>query len=160
MKVVLRYLVHHIGNVLRFGQRLYYRLYGIHIGRRTMVSLGAKIDVHRGQISIGDDCLITHGCVIVSHDGAAKMVRPGATGEGRVVIGDNVFLGVNTIVLPNVTIGSNTVIGAGSLVVHDIPAGVLAFGSPARVIRQLPTPYPRLTSNSHRDAERESPLSC
>ncbi len=145
---------------MRFVQTLYYRLYGIHIGRRTMISLGAKLDVHRGRISIGDDCLITHGCVIVSHDGAAKMIWHGATGEGRVVIGDNVFLGVNTIVLPNVTIGSNTVIGAGSLVVHDIPSGVLAFGSPARVVRQLPVPYPRLTANDHPKTEWGSPSSC
>ena len=54
-----------------------------------------------------------------------------------VVIGDNVWLGANTIVLPGVTIGENSVIGAGSVVTKDIPANVVAFGSPCKVYREI-----------------------
>jgi maltose O-acetyltransferase len=54
-----------------------------------------------------------------------------------IVIGDNVWLGGGVIVCPGVTIGSDTVVGAGSVVVRDRPAGVLAVGTPARVVRAL-----------------------
>lgn len=58
------------------------------------------------------------------------------SGELRPVnIGDNVWLGVNVTVLKGVTIGENTVMGAGSLVVKDIPANVIAAGNPCKVIK-------------------------
>jgi maltose O-acetyltransferase len=53
------------------------------------------------------------------------------------VIGDNVWLGGGVIVCPGVTIGADTVVGAASVVTRDLPAGVVAVGSPARVIREL-----------------------
>ncbi|MDR3292628.1 MAG: sugar O-acetyltransferase, partial [Clostridiales bacterium] len=54
-----------------------------------------------------------------------------------VTIGDNVWVGMGSLVLPGVTIGENSVIGAGSIVTKDIPPNVLAYGSPCRVIREL-----------------------
>lgn len=54
-----------------------------------------------------------------------------------VTIGDNVWFGGNVVVNPNVTIGENSVIGSGSVVTKDIPANVLAFGNPCRVIREI-----------------------
>jgi maltose O-acetyltransferase len=54
-----------------------------------------------------------------------------------IVIGDNVWLGGGVIVCPGVTIGADSVVGAGSVVVRDLPAGVVAVGSPARVVREL-----------------------
>ena len=54
---------------------------------------------------------------------------------GPITIGRNVWIGSGAIVGPNVTIGDDTVIGAGSVVVKDIPAGVVAVGNPCRVIR-------------------------
>ncbi|MCL2049225.1 MAG: sugar O-acetyltransferase [Defluviitaleaceae bacterium] len=53
-------------------------------------------------------------------------------------IGNSVWLGGGTIVLPGVTIGDNSVIGAGSVVTRDIPSNVVAAGNPCRVLRQLP----------------------
>ena len=52
-----------------------------------------------------------------------------------IIIGNNVWIAAGAIICPGVTIGDNTVIGAGSLVTKDIPAGVVAFGSPCRVVR-------------------------
>jgi maltose O-acetyltransferase len=52
-------------------------------------------------------------------------------------IGDGVSIGGGAIILPGVTIGDGCVIGAGSVVRHDIPAGSLAVGNPARIIRSL-----------------------
>lgn len=54
-----------------------------------------------------------------------------------VVIGNNVWLGLNVIVLKGVTIGDNTIVGAGSVVTHSIPANVIADGQPARVVKAL-----------------------
>jgi maltose O-acetyltransferase len=53
------------------------------------------------------------------------------------VVADNVWLGGGVIVLPGVTIGEDTVVGAGAVVSRDLPAGVVAVGSPARVIRSV-----------------------
>ena len=54
-----------------------------------------------------------------------------------VSIGDNCWIGANTVICPGVTIGENSVIGAGSVVTRDIPANVVAAGNPCRVIRPI-----------------------
>lgn len=56
---------------------------------------------------------------------------------GRVTIGDNVFLGMNAIVLKGVTIGSNVIVGAGSVVTHDLPENTVCAGNPCHVICSL-----------------------
>lgn len=137
INVLLRKAHHHFGNFLRLLQITYLRCTGVKIGRNTMISLRAKIDVRRGKVIIGDNCHITYGCVILSHDGAARQIDPNDDREGPVVIGNKVFIGVNSVVLPNVTIGENSVIGAGSVVTKDIPPNVVAMGNPARVIRKI-----------------------
>ncbi len=55
----------------------------------------------------------------------------------KVIIGDDVWIGGNTVINPGVTIGSNVVIGSGSVVTKDIPSGVVAAGNPCRVIRKI-----------------------
>ena len=52
-------------------------------------------------------------------------------------IGNNVWIGANSVILPGVTIGDNSVIGAGSIVTKDIPANVVAVGNPCRVLREI-----------------------
>ena len=52
-------------------------------------------------------------------------------------IGDNVWIGTGSLIMPGVTIGSNTVIGAGSVVTKDIPDNVVAVGNPCRVLREI-----------------------
>ena len=54
-----------------------------------------------------------------------------------VTIGNNVWIGANSVVLPGVTIGDNSVIGAGSVVTKDIPANVVAVGNPCKVMREI-----------------------
>lgn len=56
---------------------------------------------------------------------------------GPVKIGDNVWIGANAVICPGVSIGDNSVIGAGSVVTKDLPASVLAAGSPACVIKEF-----------------------
>jgi len=84
-------------------------------------------------IEIGDNVTLAPRSIILAHDASTKMWL-GKTKIGKVKIGNNVFVGANSVVLPNVTIGDNVVIGAGSVVASDIPSGVIAAGVPARPI--------------------------
>lgn len=73
--------------------------------------------------------------IIPNHE--AKQTGPYLTASRPVIIGDQVWIGGNTVIMPGVTIGDNVTIGAGSVVTKDIPGNVLAFGNPCKVIRNL-----------------------
>ena len=148
-RTIARSIIHHLGNVLRLLYTLYLRSAGVTIGENTMISLGAKIDVRRGFISIGDNCLITHGSKILSHDGAMRLIDPGDDGAGYVRIGNNVFIGVNAIVLRNVTIGDNSVVGAGAVVTEDVPEGSVVIGNPAKIVKTMSGPFCVLNNPRH-----------
>lgn len=134
---IIRKTIHYAGNFLRWMRTIYLRFAGIQIGENTMISLRAKIDVRRGKVIIGDNCHITYGCVILSHDGSAKQIDANDDGNGTVTIGNNVFIGVNSVIMRNVSIGDNSVVGAGSIVTTDIPSKVIALGNPAKVVRTI-----------------------
>ena len=148
MKYTFRILVHFAGNIFRLIHLTRLRLLGVKIGRNTMISLGAKIDVHRGKVSIGDNCLITSGVKILSHDGASRMINIDDFGNGEVVIGSNIFIGVNAVILKGVPVGDNSVIGAGAIVSKNVPPQSLVVGNPGKVIRKLEGPFPIL--NDHK----------
>jgi acetyltransferase-like isoleucine patch superfamily enzyme len=133
---LLRITRHLLSNFVRGIYHSYLRLLGVKIGNNTMISLGAKIDVRRGKIIIGDNVHITYGCVILSHDYTAKIL---GKEEINVVtkIEDNCFIGVNSVILPGITVGRGSIIGAGSVVTKDIPPFSLATGNPAKVIKNL-----------------------
>jgi len=131
----LRLAIHFLGNILRSVNIFFYRLNGIEIGHNTMISLRAKLDVRRGQISIGNNCIITYGCILVSHDAAASIINPEDDGAGSILIEDNVYIGVGSIILRNVRIGRNAIIGAGSLIIKDIPANAVVIGNPQRIVK-------------------------
>jgi acetyltransferase-like isoleucine patch superfamily enzyme len=141
---IFRVLIHFFGNFLRAVKVMQLRMGGVEIGNNTMISLGAKLDIHKGKIIIGDNCLITHGVTILSHDGSLRLIDPGADRAGKVVIGNNVFVGVNSTILSNVIIGENSVIAAGAVVTKDVPPATVVAGNPARPIRKLEGPFPVL----------------
>lgn len=115
----------------------YYRFMGATIGKDCMISFGAKLDCCSGKIIIGDRCVITHGCVILSHDASEKRIHRKNEVEETVRLGNDVFIGVNSIILKNVIIGDNSIIGAGSVVTKDVPPNVVVAGNPAKIIRKL-----------------------
>lgn len=91
---------------------------------------------HCWLISIGDNVTMAPRVHILCHDASTKEFL-GYTKIGRVTIGNNVFIGAESVVLPGVTIGNNVIIGANSTVTHDIPDGVVVAGSPARIVCTL-----------------------
>ena len=93
-------------------------------------------DSHCWLIEIGDNVTLAPRVHILAHDASTKHFL-GYTKIGRVVIGNNVFVGAETVILPGVAIGSNVVIGANSTVTHDIPDNSVAVGSPAKVVCSL-----------------------
>ncbi len=105
------------------------------------VSINAFVHMWaNAPIIIGDNTMIAaHVQISTStHDYAKPTMRDYRIDES-IVIGSNVWIGSGAIILPGVTIGDNSVVGAGSVVTRDIPANSLAFGAPARVMRDLPT---------------------
>jgi maltose O-acetyltransferase len=112
--------------------------YNITIGDGTFVNFNA-VFLDAGPIRIGSHVQIGPGVQLLTpvHPMDAERRRAGWERALPVVIGDNVWLGGGVIVCPGVTIGPDTVVGAGSVVTRDLPAGVLAVGSPARVVREL-----------------------
>jgi maltose O-acetyltransferase len=112
--------------------------YQLTIGARVFANFGlVALDV--AAITIGDDVQIGPNVQLLTptHPVDADARRAKWEAAEPITIGDNVWLGGGAIVLPGVTIGADTVVGAGSVVTRDLPAGVVAVGNPARVIRTL-----------------------
>jgi len=112
--------------------------YQTSIGACTFANWGlVLLDVAR--ISIGDDVQLGPCVQLLT---ATHPVEPGPRRDKweaaePITLGDNVWLGGGVIVLPGVTVGADTVVGAGAIVTKDLPAGVVAVGNPARIIRHL-----------------------
>ena len=113
--------------------------FNVHLGEDAFINFDAiLLDVC--PITIGDGTLIGPRAQLLTplHPAANHTLRRAGYEYGApITLGENCWLGGGVTVCPGVTIGSNTVIGAGSVVTRDIPAGVFAAGSPARVIREL-----------------------
>ncbi len=112
----------------------------IEVGDRTEFNNNLMIKCEGAGIRIGRDGLFgAHVEIFDSdfHDLHPERRKTGAARVAPVEIGDNVFVGMAARILKGVTIGSDAVIGAGSVVTGAIPAGVVAAGNPARVVREL-----------------------
>lgn len=88
-------------------------------------------------IIIGNHVTVTSGVKFITHDGGVWTIReshPNIDVFGRIEIGNNVFIGLNSILLPGITIGNNVVVGAGSVVTKSFPDNVVIGGNPAKII--------------------------
>ncbi len=120
------------------------RKLGVKVGKDVVFQHPKKssLDLSRPYlVTIGNNVIITTGVHILTHDFTWMILREihkrpfGSAGE--VKIGDNVFIGMNAIILKGVHIGSNVVIGAGAVVYKDIPDNSIVSGNPARVITTM-----------------------
>lgn len=125
-----------------------YKSQGAEIGCGTIIIDSKLSSSNKGdRFFIGKNCTIT-GATLLGHDASPTLhlkelvvhqesFRKGSRLSYRapIIIGDNVFIGWGSIILPGVSIGSNCVIGAGSVVTKNVPEGMVAAGNPAKVIR-------------------------
>ena len=126
-------------------KELLYRIRGEHTTEK-LIKLGMKVGknfkrlhgvildpAHCFLITIGDDVTMAPNVHILAHD-ASTCYGLGYAKIGRVNIGNNVFIGASTIVLPNVTIGDNVIVGAGAVVSKDLESNGVYAGNPAKKI--------------------------
>jgi acetyltransferase-like isoleucine patch superfamily enzyme len=112
----------------------------IEIGDRAQINNDALIKSEGAGIRIGADALLgSQVCIYDSdfHELHPQRRRGGRPAIAPVELGENVFVGDRVLILKGVTIGRDTVVGAGSVVTRSLPAGVVAAGNPARVVRAL-----------------------
>lgn len=121
----------------------------ITLGPQARIAIGSGCFLNRGvmlaaleSIEIGDHTMFANGCFVGDSDHRYDdPTRPitwqGFVPRGAVSIGANCWFGVNCVVTGGVTVGDRCVIGANSVVTRDIPAGAIAAGAPARVIREI-----------------------
>lgn len=110
---------------------------GLTIGKNFTRMEDVIIDPsHCWHITIGDNVVLAPRVHVLAHDTSTKVFL-NYTRVANTKIGNNVFVGAGTIILPGVTIGNNVVVGAGSVVVNDIPDDSVAVGNPACVVKPL-----------------------
>ncbi len=106
-------------------------------------------------VTIGDNVTLS-GTTVLAHDGSTKKIL-GYSKVGNVVIGNNVFVGYGSIILPNVTIGNNVIVGAGTIVSKDIPDNVVVVQGRESTYRVLCTYDEYIQKN--RESMKQLPVS-
>lgn len=137
---ILKELFAEIGNN-SYIQAPYHAMWGgrhVHLGKNVYINFNCTF-VDDAQVYIGDDTLIAPNVTIIT---ASHPIYPALRAQKYgcnwpVFIGKNVWIASNVTILPGVTIGDNSVIGACSVVTKDIPANVVAMGTPAKVVREI-----------------------
>jgi len=118
----------------------FYCDYGFHIevGKNFYANYNCTI-IDVAKVKIGDNCMFAPNVAVYTAGHPVHPVTRNTLYEYgvEITIGDNVWVGGNTVILPGVHIGSNVVIGAGSVVTRDIPDWCVAAGNPCKVIRPI-----------------------
>lgn len=104
--------------------------HGLHVSPLSVIAPFTKIG---NFVVVNRNASIGHHSVI--HDYVT--INPGVNVAGCCTIGENAIIGAGTTILDKIKIGKNTIIGAGSVVTKDVPDGVVAYGSPAKIIRSI-----------------------
>ena len=132
MSKLIRKILEYLRGEPQHIEKLYKR--GLKVGKNFHRMGGVSIDPsHCYHITIGDNVTLAPRVHILAHDASTAMFL-GKTRAANVTIGNNVFVGAGSIILPGVHIGNRVIIGAGSIVSKDIPDNSVAVGNPAKVI--------------------------
>ena len=143
-----------IDRLLKYSNPIkYWKKKGAKIGKGCVIFSSASLGGEPYLVTIGDNVRITTNVTFVTHDGGVwvlRNLRPELVDVdhfGPISIGDNVHIGNNAIIMPNVRIGNNCIIGVGAIVTKNIPDNSVAVGIPARVIETLDEYIEKNTDN-------------
>jgi len=108
---------------------------GVHIGKGTEV-FSKFWSSEPYLINIGSHCQVTAGTQMLTHGGGnvVRHLYPLFDCFGKIIIGDYVYIGYNSLIMPGVTIGDHVLVAAGSVVTKSVPDNVVVAGNPARII--------------------------
>ncbi len=148
--------MHYLWNIFHFFFRVLRKLdrlsrfhmatnSGMMVGDNTLFVGMQQFGSEPYLINIGKDCLVTDGVRFITHDGSIQvpLIAAGQSFSdvysristfGRIVIGDNVFIGVGSVILPDTVIGDNCIVAAGSVVKGFFDAGSVVGGNPAKFL--------------------------
>ena len=123
---------------------------GAKIGKGTRLNnLTSDFGTEPYLVEVGENCLFAKDTYFVTHDGGVKVLNSLHKFEKNmdkiapIKVGNNVYTGMRSMIMPGVIIGDNVIIGACSVVTHDIPSNSVAVGIPAKVICSLEEYYKR-----------------
>ena len=133
-------------NPVKFAKKI-----GVNIG--GVLHLYGKIgwSTEPWLITLGNNVHITNGVRFITHDGGTLLFRdkvPDLEITKPIIVGDNVYIGNNVLILPGVKIGSNVVVGAGAIITRDIPDNSVAVGVPAKVIKTVDEYFEKIQKES------------
>lgn len=143
-RTVKRFILNHVSEKKR--AELIKKWNHVDMGENCEIYKGVSFGSEPYLISLGNNVRITSGVKFCTHDGGMWVIRnlklnPQADVFGRITVGDNVHIGWDTIIMPNVKIGNNVIIGCGAVVTRDIPDNSVVAGVPARVLKSVDEYY-------------------
>lgn len=156
VKVIKKIITVTLANRNWESKRKYLIKKGASIGQGTRLNCGVEaFGTEPYLVSCGADCLFAGGVRFLTHDGGIKVLNSLNKFDGKrmskiaqVVIGNNVYIGQNALIMPGVVIGDNVIVGAGSIVTHNIPNNVVAVGVPATVKKTIDEYYLTTTNKN------------
>lgn len=115
----------------------FHRLRGVRIGANVEIGYFCIIaHVHPHMVTIDDGAVVAAGAKVLEHDDSYLYSGHGPLKIGPVRIGRRAFVGVNAVILPNVTLGERSIVGANAVVLDDVESGTVVGGVPARVLKK------------------------
>lgn len=132
-----KYLIYRLSYFFLFPN-YYARFIGVKIGSGCYIST-KKFSSEPYLIEIGNNVRIAKGVVFYTHGGIwpYRKIHPNLDYFGKIIIGNNVYIGQGAYILPGVTIEDNSLVAAGSVVTKSVPSGSIAGGNPAIIISTL-----------------------
>lgn len=138
----------------------YAKILGVKVGDGTRIYI-REWGSEPFLIEIGRNCTITNGVKLLTHDGATSLVKEKGIRYqkyGRIKIEDNVFIGVNSIILPGIKIHKNSIVAAGSIVTKDVEEGTIVAGNPARKISDFSDYFDKISKTQLKENQTEENL--
>lgn len=137
----------------RFKPIKYAKKIGVHMGEDVHLygNPYKMFGTEPWAITLGNHVHITDGVRFVNHDGGTLVFRdqiPDLEITKKISVGDHVYIGIQTLIMPGVKIGNRCIIGAGAIVTHDIPDNSVAVGVPARVIKTADEYFEKIQKES------------